>query len=356
MTTATLGPHAGADREIVEVRRRPRFVGVFRILLYLMLVLGFTFGGPVIQAAALCALPLCLLGDWDGCARHIVRMAMLALTAWAGPTLAPPAGELVNSLVTLPPAVMPVAGYGVVVLVALVAAGLLSGGVQRLIRKRPVLNGLNHVAGATLGAAEGVVLVAACCWLLSAFAMPLAMLRARLPQGVQSTPHVLLDTLARANAAVREDPAGRWLVRENPLERVPAVRKAQVLAELGADPARVWAAVQDGRLRQITNLPEVRRHVDAITRDPAMMTALEQNDVATLLNSAHAKRILEDDELQSVLVARQDEMRAAIGDHFSREEVAALEAEGRRQVEQLDPAVRREIERAAQQFGEGQRP
>ncbi|MGD8453556.1 MAG: CvpA family protein [Phycisphaerae bacterium] len=354
MMTATEGPQNGTQP--VEWRRTPRFVGVFRILLYLALVLGFTFGGPVIRAATLCALPLCLLGDWDGGARHVLRIAMLIVAAWAAPVFAIQLGTLLSSLVNVPPAMVPVAGYALMAIVALVLAGILSGGVQRLIRKRPVLNGINHVAGAALGAGEGVALVVVCCWMLAVFAKPLAVLRAQLPPGVQSAPRVLLDTLAEATAVVREDPAGQWLVRDNPLAKVPAVRKAAVLAELGANPARVWAAVQDGRLRQITNLPEVRRHVDAITSDPNLMAAMEQNDLATLLNSAQARQILADDKLQTVLVARQAEMQAAIDEHFSPEEVAALEAEARRQAEQVDPAVRAEIERAARQFKSGQAP
>ena len=124
------------------------------------------------------------------------------------------------------------------------------------------------------------------------------------------------DRLAREGVLLRRQwdrlsPAAP--VRLEILCRLPAVQSAQVVAELAADPSGVMAAVEEGELDGLAELPEVKRYVEAFQDDPAMKEALRQGDVGAVMKSRHVRSMLTDRALHGALLAHRDELRRAVG-------------------------------------------
>lgn len=334
MTSITDG--WGADPPAAKnPRQTSGFVVAAQIVLYGLLALAFGLGSPVIRVGAGCALLLALLGNWHGGVQHLLCSLGLLLAIWLAPCLGAPLGEATAAEGNLPPAV---AQALAMLFVAITVAGVFSMLGRRLtrsLRRRPRLNAANRVSGALLGSAEGALVAVCGCWLLATFEAPLETLRLKLAAGPNPTHNWIARQLAGCQTALRNDPAGRWLAQHNPLAQVPAVQTAQLVADLVADPGRLLAAIEAGRLDRLAGLPEVRRHVEAFRSDPLMQEALRQGDLSAILTSPQLRAMAADRELHRTLLAQRDEIRRALdgADYDDRNGEA----------QQLDAAARREV-------------
>ncbi len=321
----------------------PRYVNVFRALLYWALVMAALWAGPVVTIAALAALVLALVADWDGGVRHSFRLGGLALAVWLAPTLGSGLGDLIARTVAVPPIIAAGAGPVVLALGIMALAGLLARRLTRRLKKWRHLCGLNHMFGATLGVSEGVLLVAAGCWLLVTIARPLEVLRTQFPPEDRSLSARVIRALADAQAAVYADPAGNWIAERNPLTQLSTVQGLELAADLLVDPARLWAALEDGQLDEFLALPEVRPYVVALEGEPALRAAVEHNDARAVLNHPLGRKALNDRALQRVALEHRAEIRAAVGPVDYNK--AAKEARG------LDSGTRRQLENLAKEHG-----
>ena len=311
MAQSFFGPDAGRCAPRPRAKLWP--VILFRLGLYGALVAAFVYGGPVIRAAAVCAVPLALLADCAGGLRHTTQMLGLGVAFWLAPAFGGALGGVVSSLGNVSPLMARGVGVlliGLGIVIAFAAAGYV---LSRKLKTRPRLRGFDHVCGALMGTAEGALVVACCCWLLAVFETPMETMRAKLARSDQHSAQVwILDHLAEARVAIAGDPVGRWVTQANPLTNVSAVQDAQFAAEMAADSDRLLAAFDAGRLDAIADLPEVRSYVEAFQNDPAMMRAWEQGDTAAIMSSPQVRAMLTDADLRRVLLAHREDFRRAI--------------------------------------------
>lgn len=305
-----------------------RYVWPFRIVLHGCLVNAALWGGPVVRAAALCAIPLALLYDLGGGLRHLVHVAGLTLAVWLGANVGDALGAAVTSGLSVPPAVGYAAGLALPGVATLLLAGVAGRRLARTIRRRPHWRGVDHLLGAALGVAEGALLVVVLCWLLAAFRTPLENLRARLPQQTGGLHNWLLDAFSDLDAVVQRDPAGRWLTRRNPLESLPAVQAGQVAMEIASAPEALLAALDAGRLDELAQLPEMRKYVQAVEDDQTLTDAIQRQDVAALLRHPTVKAMLKDRDLHRALLAHRDALRTALAGTEPPTEVVPRTASG----------------------------
>jgi hypothetical protein len=358
-------------------QRAPWFLAAFRLVLYAGLVLAALFGGPVVRVAAICAIPLALLIDWEGGARHILRMGGVALAIWLAPRFGGRLGDLVSIHWGVSRMVANIAAIALVGVLIIATGGILARLAARRIRRHRVSGALDHVLGGVIGTAEAGLAVACVCWILAALAGPLASLQAHIapapvgavtpvgvtraggntvtsmpptgvqpalprtravvrPQtaadsqrlahaqnpaagaqqqivaGAQQIQQRILKSLAQVNAAVRDDPVGRWLLRRNPLEHLTPVRTAGLVLDVAADPGALLSALDDGKLDAIAALPEVRKYTEAIENDRELRDALERQDFAAVLSHPLIKAMLADSQLRRALLDNVDELRRAL--------------------------------------------
>ena len=344
MTAAGTWPQPHAH-EPPDIRRRtPRYVHAFRALLYFSLFMAVAWGGPVIRAAALCALPLALWSDREGGLRHLLRIGALTLAVWLAPSAAPALGDLISSLFNVPGTIAIVGGFALLALGVITLAGFVGRRIARRLRKHPHFKGADHILGGLVGSAEGVLVVVVGCWLLVTFEGPIESLHRRLPADQGGTQSWVVDTLYEMHATVRNDDTGQWLTRTNPLEEIPVVQTAQMVAEFTTDPGQVLAAIDEGRLNAVAELPEVKRYVQAFEEDTALKQALQRGDVTAIINNPHVRSMLNDRDLHRALLAHRDEIRRAVG----KPDYKRLEREARR----LDPGTRRTIKDLAKRYGD----
>jgi len=296
------------------------YLAAFRILLYSSLALAAVFGGPVVRTVGICALPLALIGDLDGGVRHAFRLGGLTLAIWLAPRLGAPLGDLISGYAGVGTMVGNVAGMLVMGLAAVVVIGAVGAALSRRVKSRPHAKALNHMVGGLIGTAGGAAGVVVACWLLAALSGPIEALRQRIPAGASTPQAQLLGALATINTTIRSDPSGRWLVQNNPLEEAEAVQTMQLAVEIAAEPRRLLAAIDNGDLKEIAELPAVRKYVVAFENDPTMKEALRQADIGAILRSPHVQAMIADRALHDALRAHRDVLRRALS---GRKDVAA---------------------------------
>lgn len=309
---ATRAKSAVREASAAPPRRTPAFVTFFRTLLYFLLFALGVFGSPLIQVGAVAALVLAVLGDCDGGLRHVLRLVALSLAIEIALVIGIPAGAQIAGRFAVPPVVGRVVGAALLGLLVIAFFGIFARALKAALRKRPNLNGLDHLLGLMLGGAEGVLVVASVCWVLGVFESPIDSLRVRLAEQHNATGSWVFETMAEARGAVRREPAGRWLMEVNPLLSVPAIQTLQMLAEAGSRPNEVLAAIDSGRLANLADAPVIRKYVDAVQSDPALREAFERHDVPTILRSPQVQAMLYDQELHQFLLAHRDELRQAV--------------------------------------------
>ncbi|MFH1748497.1 MAG: hypothetical protein ABIG44_15795 [Planctomycetota bacterium] len=312
MTIAAAHPVGHVRDSRAQSTLKSRALGVFRVFLYSTLLLVAIFGGPIVRAAALCALPLALLTDWDGGLRHLVRVAGLTAMVCLAPGPGIAIGKTLGASFNIPGSLAPIVGVLLIILAIMLLGLLLKGRISVFLCRRPRMRAADHAVGGLLGAAEGAAIVVVGCWMLAALDNPLQSLIAK--QNAASTPvqKWILSTLSGARDAVKTDPAGQWLVQRNPIDKVPGIQTIQLAAEVAVEPQTLATAIHDGYLNNIAELPEVRRYVEAIQEDEALKDALRCGDLLAVTQSPHLQQMLTDDQLHAVLVAHRDEIHAAL--------------------------------------------
>lgn len=295
-------------------QRTPGFVPVFRVVLFASLIAAFVVGGPVARVAAVSAAIFAVFGDLDGGVRHTLRVVGLGVAIWLAPGLGAPIGEWLASQFAVPVLLAKVVGTLAAGIGVLIGIGLLGRFVRGFTRRRPRLYGFDRVFGGAVGAAEGALLIAAGCWTLAIFEEPLRLMRYQFAQDhtAPSSIRWMVQRLDDFNAVVRRDPTGRLVRRVNPLPDMPVVQVIQQVAEVVAEPEVFSALVQSPELREISQLPVVKKHLDAIQNDQKLKSALENRDFATVLQSPQWLAMLNDRELFDTIMSRAADIRSAM--------------------------------------------
>lgn len=300
-----------------SARSAPGLLVTFRLLLYGGLLATAVWGSPLVRVAALCAFPLALFVDWEGGVRHLLRLGGIALAAWLAPQYGSRLGDLISTHWGLSSTVSNLAGIAIIAILIVAAGAILARFASRHVRRTRFTGACDHMLGGILGSAEASVAVVTVCWLLAAFSGPIATLRARTQQQQLATSQPsqqrILNTLSNLAAAVRGDPTGQWLLQRNPLEKSAPVQTAGLMLELTADPGALLSAADQGRLDAIAALPEVRKYIEAIERDPQLREALQNQDIVAVLSHPLVKSMLADAELRRALLENLEQLRKALG-------------------------------------------
>ena len=90
------------------------------------------------------------------------------------------------------------------------------------------------------------------------------------------------------------------------------VQTMRQVAEVVAEPETLTALMQSRELKEIADLPAVKRHLDAISNDPKLRRALETRDFAAVMSSPQWSAMLNDGELFDTIMARAAEIRGAM--------------------------------------------
>jgi uncharacterized membrane protein required for colicin V production len=289
----------------------------FRLLLYGGLLAAAVWGSPLLRVAAICAIPLALLVDWEGGVRHVLRWGAVALAMWLAPQYGSRLGDVVSTHWGLSSTIGNLVGIAIIATVIIAMGAILARLASRHVRRGRFTGACDHMLGGILGSAEASVAVVTVCWLLAAFSGPIATLRARTQQQQLATSQPsqqrILNTLSNLAAAVRGDPTGQWLLQRNPLEKSAPVQTAGLMLELTADPGALLSAADQGRLDAIAALPEVRKYIEAIERDPQLREALQNQDIVAVLSHPLVKSMLADAELRRALLENLEQLRKALG-------------------------------------------
>jgi uncharacterized membrane protein required for colicin V production len=321
----------------------PGFVWVFRVVLFASLITAFVVGGPVARVAAVSAAVFAFFGDLDGGVRHTLRVVGLGVAIWLAPGLGGPIGGWIASQFAVPVLLAKALGTLTAGIGVLIGIGLLGRFARRFTRRRRRLNAFDRVFGGAVGAAEGALLIAAGCWALAILEEPLRLMRYQFAQDHRSPSSIrwMVQRLDDFNAVVRRDPTGRMVRSVNPLPDIPAVRAIQQVAEVVAEPETLTALVQSRELREIAQLPVVKKHLDAIQNDQKLKSALENRDFATVLKSPQWSAMLNDPELFDTIMSRAADIRNAM------RSVSAARA--REMAKSAGPGAKQRARRAATQ-------
>ena len=297
-----------------SVQRTPGFVWVFRLVLFGSLTAAFMFGGPVARVAAVSAAIFAFFGDLDGGVRHTLRVVGLGVAIWLAPGLGGPIGGWLASQFAVPVLLARALGTLAAGIGVLIGIGLFGRFVRSFTQRRRRLNAFDRVLGGAVGAAEGALFIAVGCWALAIFEEPLRLMRYQFARdhGSSSSIAWMVQRLDDFNAVVRRDPTGRLVRSVNPLPDIPAVQAIQQVAEVVAEPETLSALMQSRELREISQLPVVKKHLDAIRNDQKLKRALENRDFATVLRSPQWSAMLNDRELFDTIMSRAADIRSAM--------------------------------------------
>jgi len=292
--------------------RTPGYVWTFRVFLYAALGLAVCFGGPITRAAAGFALFFGILADWDGAARHVFRLAGLALAVCLSPVLGIPLGDWLGPKLGTSPLVGQGIGIALAGLGIMFATGVVGRRVAAFVRRLKPLRGADHILGALLGTGEGVLVVAAACWLLTTFGEPLTTLRERLTADGRPLQNRVLAQLEALQTVIHDDPTGRLLTRVNPLPEIPAIQTAQQVAELAADEAVFATVMQDPQVHAFSRLPVIRKHVKALQHDAELRAAIGEQDLGAVMQCDAVGNMLNDRELYEAVRTHWGELKGAL--------------------------------------------
>jgi uncharacterized membrane protein required for colicin V production len=307
----------------------PGYVWTFRVFLYAALGLAICFGGPITRAAAGFALFFGILADRDGAARHVFRLAGLALAVCFSPALGVPLGNWLGPRLGTPPLVGQGIGIALAGLGIMFAAGVLGRRVAAFVRRLKALRGPDHILGALLGSGEGVLVVAAACWLLTTFGEPLTTLRERLAADGRPLRSGTLAKLESLQTAVRNDPTGRLLTRVNPLPEIPAIQTAQQATELVADEAVFTAVMQDPQVHAFSQLPVIRKHLEALQHDKELRAAINKQDLVAIMQCEVVGNMLNDRELHEAVRTHWGDLKSAMAQVGALKDAGDFEAMAR---------------------------
>lgn len=288
-------------------------VWLWRALLYGGLALLWYQGQPVTRAVAAAALIVAALGDRDGLARHVIRMVGVAVAGIGALLLGGELAELLEPTLDLSYLSARLLGFVGVFIGIILVVGAVGGWASRALRRRPVLGGLDRMAGSGFGALEGALIVSGIVWTAALFEKPMQEALARLPiDSPGSASADVYEGVQRFYAALDTDPVGRQLVAANPLPRISFVQDAGgVLAAL-SDREMLMSAPELEPFRELAQRPEVQRHVQAIREDPGLREAIQRMSVREIVAHPRVAEMLDDRELFAVVSANWDELWGAL--------------------------------------------
>jgi hypothetical protein len=307
-----------------EKPKLPKCVWNLRVLLLAAFFLTGLIGGPLVRAMAISGAIFMLLADFDGFVRHTLRLVALAIAVCATPAYGPDLANWVAQNTTWPPVVQQIVAYGAVVAGILIAGAIVGRFGASLIRRRPRLLVADHMFGALLGSAEGVLVVAALAWSVLALEGPISAMRPRLAAGQDSALAIAMDGLNMFRESIGEEYAGRLLADCNPLKDAAPMSAMRQFTEITADPASFHAFSEDERIKALANAPEIRKHLDAMHEDATLRDALRHRNLAGIIQSETFQNMLSDRDLYDVIVRNADVMRTVAQDVLA--EKAAREA------------------------------
>jgi hypothetical protein len=105
---------------------------------------------------------------------------------------------------------------------------------------------------------------------------------------------------------------GQLLTRVNPVAELPAVQTARQVVEIATDREAFAALARTEELERFARLPALQRHIEAFQNDPKLRAAVENHDLATILQSDQLFDMVNDRELYDALAAHQAELRNAL--------------------------------------------
>jgi len=297
----------------VRRQREPKHhpaVGTLLWLYRLALLAGLAYtmvvGGPVLRVAAVAAAVFALWGDWDGVVCHALRIVGLAGAIAAGLAFGIPLGDWVGSYMGVAAGwmgLMPrLGGIAVVMLVVAIVSAAIRYRIWGALRGRPNLRAADHVLGSLLGVAEGALLIAAIGWTVATFERPLSRLHDELAARPELG-HWLLHSIDRAHVALQTDPAGQLLMRTNPLLQFELMRAVQQAADVATDVQAREQLFSEQSVRELSELPPVKRHLDLMRVDRKLREALEQRDLAAIMSSDAFAAMLADRAVRQAVLA-----------------------------------------------------
>ncbi len=265
--------------------------------------------GPIMRAAGIAGLLLALLADLDGLTRHVCRACSLLAAAYAGPMFGGALGAWLSTKTGLPPAVGGVGGVVGAAVLAMVGVGLFGRLAGSLVR-RSRFAALDRAAGALFGFGEGVAVVAAACWSAATFGPQIDAMKARAPSTAWTRP--VFAGIDAFRKGMSSDGFARIALSYNPLTEMPMVRATQQLLTIASDPAAMRRVADSDALREFTQLPAVKRHLDALRGDATLRQAAEQRDLFAIMGSPQFAAMLRDGELHSALAGNYAQLQAAL--------------------------------------------
>lgn len=354
-----------ADRRIVLPHSQPDplrgtsfFLWTFRLCVVGLLGVAFYCGGPFIKAAAVAALVGSLIGDGVGLVRQTLYgvglLVGLLLAMWQSVPIA----RLVESHVGLSGTLAAIIVGSLIVSLAVVFTGFFGRRLSRGLRRYRYPFVLNRVLGNLAGVGIGVVILIAHVWVLALFGTTISAARLSLSGSdsttgagtvpsmhgpvafvnqSRSTMVAALARLDRMHGAIVDDPAGRWVVRQNPLPKVPQVRAVVASAELAADTKVFWQAVDDGVFDEMLMDPVIAKRYQAFRNDGRMEKAIEQRDLQALLTSHHYVSALNDQAFCEAVAGYWPEIERQL----PKDKIA----QARRHMDELDATSRARVER-----------
>lgn len=340
------GPETSSQKELPMLdesqyagSRLRSAVWVYRIMLFLALGAAAAIGGPVVAPMAIAAAFFSIWADREGALRHGIRLGGFALAVAAAPLLGILVGNLLSTSFGAPKGLASAGSVLVIGIVILFVAGLLGRRWSKPLRAKRVAGAVDRVLGSAMGAAEGALLVAVFFWTVSAFSSPLHRLNEQAAAGPAYAPLKLISLLDTANDRLATDRAGQVIVRNNPLPKVGAIHAMQDIAEVASDRDAMGELMDKENFDALLAEPAIAPYIDRIQADPQLRQAVEDRDVAAIMQSQPVLDMLADRAVYDTLMRRIRELRRA---------VEAGDADGAMRI--ADQA-RREAESAARRFG-----
>lgn len=273
---------------------------------------GFAvFGGigPVTQAAGVAGILLAVLADFDGLIRHGLRAMSLVAALYAASLFGGSLGAWLSTRSGLPAPAGNACGLAAAAVGTMLMVGLCGRLLGRAVRRSRFAR-LDRAAGAMLGFAEGVAVVAAACWSVATFAPQLDSIKARSESSPWMKP--MFAAVDAFRGAMARDPFAQVALEHNPLPDMPFVRATQQIVSVATDPEKVEQLSRSEALREFTELPAVKRHLDAMREDSGLRQAVEQRDLFAIMGSPQFAAMLSDGELHAALASNYSKIQAAL--------------------------------------------
>ncbi len=286
----------------------------FRLVVYGGVAAAFVYGGPVLRVAAGLGLGLSLWADFEGAARHALRLGMTTLAIIALPFMTPAmagviAAEFGGSAMN--PLNLGLGFMTSILILALVGAmvGWLGRRFSRWISSIAPLAQTNRGIGSMLGACEGALVVAGAIWVMGLVEAPLS----AFAKAGDSRPMVI-DTLLAVRDAIEADPAGRYIQQLNPLPEIPTLGAIQDMAEVAADPEAMREFFAGPAMKAVLESPAFQRHINRFRDDPRLRAAVERRDLAAITSSPAFAELMSDQDVFDTLSEHWGALRAELAD------------------------------------------